>query len=529
MGERTPDSFSLLNNTLLGLTPTALKLALSNWFDLDVAHVDMAFSIIRSAPQLYDVSQYWITRGSWYIAEFFSSSVEIGTHDSLYFDAISWVETHVIELQNPRHLKATSSHTRAAKVRHTKLKFHADFTRTWFRHGTNFLYFHCPHGSKTNEWGELSRSPLTITCLGRSTNPIKKFLEVCQEFAAKQKQSHTHIYTAKGNCFGHPISRPHRTLSTVYFNEEVKLDLVADMERYLYPDNRNFYMARGIPYRRGYLLYGPPGTGKTSLSVALASKFDLDLFQVHLPSVDSDAHLANLFTNLPSSCIVLLEDIDAVGIRKRDASDSTKDNSTPAKKGMTLSGLLNVLDGVASQEGRIVLMTSNFAENLDDALVRPGRIDKKVFLGHIAPRTAELMFMGMYEPHGSSADTSTTNDDVTSELQDLAAAFGSKIPDATFTPAEVQGYLIEHRESPRTAVEGVDEWVIAQEQLKSQKGQHPQSKTGPQSLVLVQPPRSGSETSLEPESTNHKHISGYSVDDEYISDYSSDDDEYRYY
>src|SRR4051794_4292934 len=57
---------------------------------------------------------------------------------------------------------------------------------------------------------------------------------------------------------------------------------------------------------------------------------------------------------------------------------------------VTLSGFLNVLDGVTSQEGRIVIMTSNFASKLDKALTRPGRIDRQVYLGHMSPASAKL-------------------------------------------------------------------------------------------------------------------------------------------
>src|SRR5581483_10706952 len=122
---------------------------------------------------------------------------------------------------------------------------------------------------------------------------------------------------------------------------------------------------------------------------------------------------------LPPRCLVLLEDIDAVGIkrrtRKRDDSDSDDDSDDGSDKDdneddyarghsdCTLSGLLNVLDGVASQEGRIVLMTSNFAEKLDKALVRPGRVDRMIYLGHISPRSSELMFLRMYGPDADGA------------------------------------------------------------------------------------------------------------------------------
>lgn len=134
------------------------------------------------------------------------------------------------------------------------------------------------------------------------------------------------------------------------------------MQNYLDASNRRFYTARGIPYRREYLLHGPPGTGKTSLSLVLAGFFGLELYLVHVPTVQSDYALQALFASLPPSCIVPLEDIDAVGL-KRESAKAVNDENTdvvtkkvikrkPPRSSCTLSGLLNIIDGVASQEGK---------------------------------------------------------------------------------------------------------------------------------------------------------------------------------
>lgn len=180
-----------------------------------------------------------------------------------------------------------------------------------------------------------------------------------------------------------------------------------------------------------------------------------------------DSELTKMFTSLPTRCIVLLEDIDAVGVKRQPAfpeegeddedGEEEEDEDRGARTRCTLSGLLNVLDGVASQEGRIVIMTSNHAEKLDKALVRPGRIDRKIYLGPISQRSAELMFLRMYSPDPTAPAVRFELED--GELEKLALGFSLRVTDQLFTPAQLQGFLLNHRDFPARAVEEVAAWV----------------------------------------------------------------------
>jgi chaperone BCS1 len=160
-------------------------------------------------------------------------------------------------------------------------------------------------------------------------------------------------------------------------DKQVKDDLLRDMEEFLDEPTQRWYAARGIPYQRGYLLFGPPGTGKSSFSLSIAGQFDLDIYTLQL-SGTSDSKLMKLFAELLPHCVILLEDVDAAGLGRKDDANADQENNSSS--GVTLSGLLNVLDGVSSQEGRVLVMTTNHIEHLDKALIRPGRIDKKVHI-----------------------------------------------------------------------------------------------------------------------------------------------------
>lgn len=91
----------------------------------------------------------------------------------------------------------------------------------------------------------------------------------------------------------------------------------------------------------------------------------------------TDDKLNHLLLNVPARTLVLLEDADAAFANRRQV-----EGDGYAGANVTYSGLLNALDGVASAEERIILMTTNHIDRLDDALIRPGRVDMTLHLGH---------------------------------------------------------------------------------------------------------------------------------------------------
>jgi len=163
-------------------------------------------------------------------------------------------------------------------------------------------------------------------------------------------------------------SKRPRSLESVILDKDNANKLLEDIKHF--QSSANWYMDMGIPYRRGYLLFGPPGTGKTSFTLAVAGALKLNICYLNLSGENMDDDGLNRALNqAPANCIILLEDIDAI-FRSRTAVKGKK-----GRRSVSFSGLLNALDGVRSQEGRILVMSTNHKERLDPALIRPGRCD----------------------------------------------------------------------------------------------------------------------------------------------------------
>jgi len=122
------------------------------------------------------------------------------------------------------------------------------------------------------------------------------------------------------------------------------------------------------------LLYGPPGTGKTSFTQAIAGAKNFNLCYVNLSKKDlNDESFNRMLQEAPTKSILLLEDIDALFDEQREGGELHSGD-------LTFSGFINALDGVRSQEGQILFMTTNHREKLNPALLRPGRTDYEVEL-----------------------------------------------------------------------------------------------------------------------------------------------------
>lgn len=195
----------------------------------------------------------------------------------------------------------------------------------------------------------------------------------------------TQLYTVDQWATGWRLTdaKPRRRLDSLVLAPGIRETIVADIRQFF--SRRAWYAEMGIPWRRGYLLHGPPGTGKTSLAFALAGELELALCALSLlnPKL-SDAGLSELLQRTPARSLILIEDVDAF-FTERDKQDDRIE--------ISFSGLLNALDGVAAQEGRIVVLTTNHKERLDPALIRPGRIDVPIEIGRSGPHEVAALFL----------------------------------------------------------------------------------------------------------------------------------------
>jgi len=230
---------------------------------------------------------------------------------------------------------------------------------------------------------------LTLQTIGRDQRIVKEFVAEVVACQHRKRDSSSYLYLYDEGWDSVAAYSPRR-IESVLLKPGEKEHLLQDVERFR--SSRERYQRLGVPYHRGYLLYGPPGTGKTSLVSALAARFGMSVYVVNLAEMN-DRTLKNAMNWVPENSVILFEDIDCMktvarrlgmddDLEQQEGSGKTAVAAKSSNQGgVSLSGLLNVLDGFSAPENVIYVMTTNDADAIDPALLRPGRIDYKLFLG----------------------------------------------------------------------------------------------------------------------------------------------------
>ena len=168
-----------------------------------------------------------------------------------------------------------------------------------------------------------------------------------------------------------------KTFSDVAGQDEAK-DALKEIVDFLH--NPQKYKDIGARLPKGALLVGPPGTGKTLLAQAVAGEANVPFFSI------SGSEFVEMFVGMGAArvrdlfkqasdkapCIVFIDEIDAIG-KKRDANMGGND-----EREQTLNQLLTEMDGFDGGKGVVILAATNRPESLDQALLRPGRFDRRV-------------------------------------------------------------------------------------------------------------------------------------------------------
>jgi hypothetical protein len=205
-------------------------------------------------------------------------------------------------------------------------------------------------------------------------------------------------------------------------------------------EEKEWYAKMGMVHKLGFLFSGTPGCGKSSTVYAIARQFEMNIYKLNAESVSTRDSLLAAISSVPPKSIVLFEDIDCVSImhqRKEPKSDELSVMKQTTHDTVTLSDILDILDGNEFLRDSIVIFTSNFPEMLDSALIREGRIDRQIEFLAADFQMIKKIFQFFYE------DFDFDNDDTFNSLSKNIRVPQSKV---------IYGCIMPNRHDPVKAM-----------------------------------------------------------------------------
>lgn len=276
----------------------------------------------------------------------------------------------------------------------------------------------------------------------------QRLIQKCQDLGQHRKCTITYMagqkYSRqKGVATWREYSvQPRRFLDSVILPEGMKDDIRKDLEQWL--GDESYYQEVHRTYKRCYCLAGPPGTGKNTLVSAIAGELGRPIFSLSGTTM-SDTEIVEILPDLPRSCVVFLEEVDTA-LKQLDNS-----SHQITEVGITRSLINSILDGSLTPAGKFVIIAVNDLDVLGTTATRPGRIDRQFLLTPATQAMAKDFFVQLMGPRYKQQVSSESWDNV----EKLADQFAENLEDGQCSPAQIAGFLTDHR-NPCAVLQNMD-------------------------------------------------------------------------
>lgn len=305
------------------------------------------------------------------------------------------------------------------------------------------------------------KEAIDIFTLGRNQ---KRITDLIEDFRYRPTPNELSVYRLHEKNWHPVVAIKKRPLHTVIVDAEIKARLLAQLD--YFNQNANWYHHRGMAHKLTYILHGKPGTGKTSLIKALASHYNRNIYQININQM-SDSSFEAAISTVPAGAFVLLEDFDSssathrrappvihlpipaiesncpVGVPSAPALElaattpaQTVNEKLPMMSMLSLTAVLNTLDGIVTLDNTVIFMTTNHLEKLDEAITRKGRVDHIEEIPRLK-HTEVCAYIQLMYP-GTALDP-------TCKFADIAGC-------------DIQALFLEHREDVQSFIQALPVW-----------------------------------------------------------------------
>jgi chaperone BCS1 len=316
-------------------------------------------------------------------------TIRVTPNSAAYEQTLEYVAEHVIDHRFTRNYVFGAESKYDYETEERKI----DRTHMTVGYGTHFGFYKKHFVVISREENaeaklESLKESLNITIYGYNKSIVADmFADIDAHILQKTQSKNTVlISTSAGDYWNTPKNIVSRHPSTIILPEDVCQEIIDHIYKFEQAEETN--RKRGLPHRTGIILHGLPGTSKSSIIHAVASATERRIQYLSLGAVENDKEFNSLITSFSrwNNAILVIEDIDATKAHVKD-----RESGEDVSETLSLSTLLNTLDGLISPHGLVTIVTTNHFETLDPALIRPGRFDLVREVGYLGKPEFERM------------------------------------------------------------------------------------------------------------------------------------------
>lgn len=245
------------------------------------------------------------------------------------------------------------------------------------------------------------------------------------------------------------------------------------------------YRGKGIRPPKGIVMYGPPGNGKTLIAAALAKEADADFITVKVPDIadkwygNSEKRVGELFAQARKRggrpTILFFDEMDGLF---RDRSKTSSEASTSV-----LSTILSFMDGIQPMERIFVIGATNLPDTLDGALMRPGRIDRKLEVPKPdEPSRSEILAVAMKKHEGTAGRPLFENIDFKALAASSSGFSGAELAEAVRRSLEAQ--ITAGRPDSELVTQAALKRMLLEVKTESERTKNASSSSNPTGMYL---------------------------------------------
>lgn len=262
----------------------------------------------------------------------------------------------------------------------------------WFWFNKKLFWYSISHITSTG--GEKQKQKMTLTCFSWNKKTLENMFDEFKHYHLDHKAKDG-IYSHGADGWAKVTSSSDKSFDDIIIDSKLKNTITERIDFFL--NNKDFYKKKNLPYKLSMMLHGKSGTGKTSIIKALCTYTNRPLYILEMSRV-----APTKLSQLVASCtggILVIEDVDRSGIvNTKQEPIEEDDSSNQSSVGRDHIGIImNAFDGLIEPNDVIIIFTTNHIDKIDEAMLRPGRIDCTFEIGTLSCKTVKENLYRLYD------------------------------------------------------------------------------------------------------------------------------------